>query len=346
MGLLLNLKGCGGWRYYQQAIDGHLAVQQARQPVAVWLDDPATDPRLAAQLRLAQTLRTFATEELQLPDNGSYRDYVDLQRPYLVKSLFAAPPLSLPPKSWCYPLIGCASYRGFFDADLAAAEAAALQAAGYEVFLANVPAYSSLGYFADPLLNTFIYWPAGALAELLFHELAHQRRYVGGDSAFNEGFATFVGEQGAQQWLAAHGDSALMAEYDQLRRYRREFHAQVTGAKADLAALYARTDLTDAEKLAQKTVRLAAFVTEYRRHRDAHWADFRGFDRWVEADLNNAKFAAFHTYRQFVPAFAALFAQQPAAHPWPEFYAAVDRLAALPRDERHAQLQALSSPPP
>ncbi len=336
----LLLSGCGEWRYYQQAVHGHFAVQSQSRPVEAWLQRPDTDPHLRERLQRSQQIRDFATTALHLPDNSSYRQYADLERPFLVKNIFAAKPLSLTPKQWCYPIIGCASYRGFFDESMAAEAAHALHIAGYDVFVGKVPAYSSLGYFADPLLNTFIFWPVGLLAELLFHELAHQKIYVADDSAFNEGFATFVGEQGAAQWLAAFGTPAEQAAYAQFNRYREEFHALIAETKTQLAELYA-TDHSDAQKLQQKQALLAELRQRYRQQRDTAWAGYSGFDGWMEQDLNNAKFIAFQTYREFVPYFAALFRLED-GH-WEAFYAAVQRLTHLPAPERWQSLKALQN---
>ena len=213
LGGLVLLAGCADLIYYRQAAAGQWELLQARQPVTELLTDPATDPDLRRRLETTQALRDFASTELALPDNNSYRDYADLQRPWVVKNVFAAPELSLEPRRWCFPFVGCLSYRGYFDAVAAQRLVDELRTTGDDVYLAEISAYSTLGWFADPLLNTFIRWPTGRLAELLFHELAHQRLYIAGDTAFNEAFATAVGQLGAERWLERHGSAEEREEF-------------------------------------------------------------------------------------------------------------------------------------
>ncbi|NJN46034.1 MAG: aminopeptidase, partial [Candidatus Competibacteraceae bacterium] len=216
----LTMSGCANLGYYGQAISGQWQLLQSRRPVQDILADSNTPLEVKHRLQVAWSIREFASTELALPDNGSYRNYADLQRAYVVRNVFATPPLSLQPRQWCFPLIGCVSYRGYFNADTAEQFAEILRAQGDDVYIANVPAYSTLGWFDDPLLNTFVHWPVGRLAELIFHELAHHRLFISNDTIFNESFATAVGRLGAQQWLARYGTSTEREDYERQQRRR------------------------------------------------------------------------------------------------------------------------------
>jgi len=337
-GLGLVLSGCADLAYYRQAAAGQWELLRARRPVTEVLADPATAPDLRRRLETARELRAFASAELALPDNGSYRDYADLRRPHAVHNVFAAPELSLEPRRWCYLAVGCLSYRGFFDAEAARRLAEELRAAGDDVYVADIPAYSTLGWFDDPLLNTFIGWPAARLAELMFHELAHQRLYLADDTAFNEAFATTVGRLGAERWLAREGAAEQRAEYAFERRRREDF-LRLTGTTRDrLAAVYGSAR-SDAEKRTEKGRILADMRDRYRALR-RDWGGYAGYDRWFERDLNNAKLAGNSTYYRWVPAFLALYERE--ERDFPRFYRAVELLGQLPPTERAARLEALS----
>jgi predicted aminopeptidase len=337
IGVELTLAGCADLAYYRQAAAGQWELLRARQPVAEVLADPATAPQLRQRLQLAQALRTFASAELALPDNGSYHDYADLQRPYVVKNVFAAPELSLEPRRWCFPITGCLSYRGYFDAEAAHRLADELRAAGDDVYVAEISAYSTLGWFDDPLLNTFIHWPAGRLAELIFHELAHQRLYVFDDTAFNEAFATAVGQLGAEHWLARRGTADERAEYAVERARREQFLRLTAETREQLATLYA-SPRSAAEQRVEKQ-RVLAQLSERYRELKREWGGYAGYDRWFAQDLNNAKLAGVSTYHRQVPAFRALFEQE--GRDFAEFYRAAEAIGRLPPAEREARSRAL-----
>lgn len=250
-GFALGLSGCAELAYYRQAAVGQWALFQARRPVAAVLAEPAISAELRQRLETAQALRAFASAELVLPDNDSYRSYADLGRPWVVKNVFAAPELSLEPRRWCFLVVGCLSYRGYFEAGAAQGLAEALRAGGDDVYVADISAYSTLGWFDDPLLNTFIGWPVGRLAELMFHELAHQRLYVADDTAFNEAFATAMGRLGAERWLERHGTPREREEYAADVRRREQFLALVANAREQLLAVYA-SSRDEAAKRADK----------------------------------------------------------------------------------------------
>lgn len=230
-----GLSGC----YYLQAARGQLEIVRKRTPIAEVVADPATSPALRRRLELVRSAREFGVAELGLPDNGSYRSYADLERDYVVWNVFAAPEFSLEPKRWCFPVAGCVAYRGYFDREAAEAEAARLAADGYDTHVAGVAAYSTLGRFEDPVLNTMMGWSDTRLVETLFHELAHQRLYVQDDTEFNESFATVVGRVGVRRWLQSRGDAEGVAVLERRVQWLRDWMAEVEALRSRLQALYA-----------------------------------------------------------------------------------------------------------
>ena len=339
LALLCLLTSCVQLVYYEQLIAGHSQLMQQRRPLDQVSTDPTTSDTLRQRLSLAQTLRDFASQQLSLPDNNSYRSYADLGRAYAVYNVFAAPNLSLDAYRWCYPIIGCASYRGYFNRQLAEQEAQRLRQAGYDVYIANIPAYSTLGWFDDPLLNTFINWPIGLVAELIFHELAHQRLYIDNDTAFNEAFATAVGQLGAYHWLREQSPTAL-DEYHALKRYQNDFLGLVFELREQLVAIY-HSAVKPAAKTQAKQHLLAEVQQHYQRLKARQWNGFSGYDRWFLEDLNNAKLAPVSTYYHSVPAFFSLFIASD--ENFEQFYQQVEQLAALPLPEREQRLQTLSA---
>ncbi len=337
--MLAGTAGCSTIDYYAQAVRGQFAVQSAARPIDELLADPATPEALRERLRRAREIRAFAARELGLPDNASYTTYADLGRPAVVWNVFATPALSLELKTWCYPLFGCAGYRGYFDKADADRLAAELRAQGWDVNVAPVPAYSTLGWFADPLLNTFINAQDGELARMVFHELAHQVVYVNDDTVFNESFATTVERVGVARWLAARHDEVLSRGYAEIERRRRDFLALLLKYRERLQRIYAEPAPKEV-LLERKHETFAALQAEYRRLRDGPWGGFRGYDRYFAQDLNNAHLAAIGAYYDLVPAFEALLARDGSL---PAFYADVRRLARLDKPERDQALGAVLS---
>lgn len=334
--------GCDTLGYYYQSIGGHLGVMAQAQP----LDDAiagargANDARLAQRLALAGKIRDFASRELMLPDNGSYRRYANLHRPYVVWSVFATPELSMDLRKWCFPIVGCISYRGYYAQADAERYADGLRKDGLDAYVAGIPAYSTLGYFDDPLLNTFVYLPEGELARLIFHELAHQVVYVRNDTAFNESFATAVETAGVERWLAEDASADARASYRNYDERRRAFRAMLLATRDRLVTLY-RSPVDDAAKRRGKAQIFADLRAEYGRLR-ASWGGYSGYDRWFDQPLTNAQLAAVATYQQWVPAFTALLAQ--CQGDWKCFYAAAARIGDLPADARDAALRKLAPP--
>ncbi|WP_068828875.1 aminopeptidase [Pseudomonas sp. BMS12] len=334
LGLLLN--GCASLDYYTQLGRGQLALLAAREPVDKLLADPARDPELRRRLALAQQARDFASRALHLPDNRSYRLYADLGRPYVVWNVFATPELSLAPLTHCFPIAGCVAYRGFYQQGRARGAAALLQGEGLDTYVAGIEAYSTLGWFDDPILNTMLHWGDERLAALIFHELAHQQLYVADDTVFNESFASFVEHEGARQWRAARGLAPLDAGAE---RQRRQFTELILASRARLQALY-ESPASDAEKRQGKAAEFARLRLDYAALRDSQWQGDRRYDAWIAAPLNNARLLPFGLYDQWLDAFAALFAQ--VEGDWPAFYRRAADLGALPAAERERALRALA----
>jgi len=330
-----TLAGCG---YYGQSIRGQWEVISQRHPIERLLADPQTPEDLRQRLRLAQRMRDFASRELALPDNGSYRSYADLGRPYVVWNVFAARPLELRLKTWCFPVAGCVGYRGYFSEQAARTFAAGLRAQGLETWVTGIRAYSTLGWFDDPLLNTVIDLPAARLAGLMFHELAHQRLYVKGDTAFNEAFASTVEEEGVRRWLARFGDRRQRRDDALFRQRRDAFVNLVTAARDRLAALYAEA-IPEAEKRRRKAVLIEALRADYAALR-REWNGYAGYDAWFEGPLNNPQLAAVTTYRDGVPAFQRLLAE--AGGDLAAFYDRAEAMGEWPAQRRRAWLDGQS----
>ena len=341
------LGACSSIGYYSQSIEGHLDILHAARPIDDWLDDPATPEVLRHRLERVRAMRQFAARELGLPDNKSYTTYADLKRPFAVWNVFATPELSMQLRQWCFPVVGCVSYRGYYDKADADFYARALRDHGEDVYVGGVPAYSTLGYTADPVLSTFIGFPEGEVARLIFHELAHQVVYVQGDSTFNESFAVAVEEAGVRRWFAAEGNgvgetSASAAAYRQLIERKRVFVALLARHRNALEAVYASRVTSDAKR-SEKVAEFAALRADYEAMKgdpSSPLHGFAGYDRYFAQALNNANLAAVATYTQRVPAFAKLLAEQ--HDHLPRFYQAVRELARLPIAERNARLDGLS----
>ena len=335
------LSGCAspttGLGYYWQSARGQAQLMLAARPVPDWLHNEQTPTTLRAQLATAQRIRAFAVTELALPDNASYHRYADLGRRAAVYNVVAAPALSLTLKTWCFPVVGCVGYRGYFDEANARAYAASLPPE-LEVAVYPVPAYSTLGWTnwlgGDPLLNTFIGYPEGELARLVFHELAHQVLYVKDDTAFNESFATAVERLGGERWLSQHAGEAARAEYAAFDARRQDFRALTRSTRAALQAVYTSDHTDDAQKQRQKAEVMARFRADYAALK-AGWGGYRGFDAWV-ARANNASFGAQAAYDDLVPGFIALFERE--GSDFERFYDAVRVLAKLPPETREAVL--------
>ena len=310
----LLLTGCETLGYYAQAIGGHLDLMARAKPVPSLIADPATPQPLRERLELAASIRDYASRELKLPDNGSYRSYADLGRPYVVWNVVAAPEFSLAPVESCFPVTGCVPYRGFFAQADAERYAAGLRAKGNDVTVRGVAAYSTLGRFDDPLLSTFIRHADAELARLIFHELTHQVLYIKNDATFNESFAVAVERAGVQRWLAATGRGAALKAFLDTQELTRKFFADLDRTRARLKQIYASALPADAMREKKREA-----MEDLKKELAAN-------PRLRVIEPNNALLAAFATYNQLVPAFEKLLAEE--GGDFERFYARVKALSA------------------
>ncbi len=335
--VLLVLVSCTHLGYYSQSLAGGARVLAKRRPVEKVIADPETGEALRRQLEAALEMRRFATEELLLPDNGSYTKYADLGRPYALWNVVAAPELSIEARTWCFMIVGCVAYRGYFSEERAAKFAARMRREGYDVDVGGVAAYSTAGWFVDPLLNTFIDRPEAYLAGLIFHELAHQKVLVKGDTTFTESFAMAVEEEGALRWLAAADRHDEIESYRLQKRRERQFSDLVFDYRNRLAGLYA-ADESDEWKRARKAETLADLELAYSELKRS-WGGYPGYDGWFDRGVNNARLALIGLYHQWVPAFQALLEQSEGR--LDAFYTEVEAIAGLEPAERTRRMRDL-----
>lgn len=336
---LVSTSACSSLSYYGQSVFGHLTLLGKRVPVAEVAADEAADASLRGRLRSADEIRSFASDNLGLPNNRSYRDYVDVGRDYVVWNVVVTPALSLRPQQWCFVVVGCVAYRGYYEESSARAFAEEWRHRGFDVAVGGVRAYSTLGWLSDPLLSTMLVGPETYTAGIIFHELAHQVVYIQDDTAFNEGFAVAVEREGVKRWVRERGDRTMWERYLSRRARHEEFVRLALAARSDLAAIYA-SDRTESAKVLEKQERFRALRDEYRRRR-AGWGGYTGYDAWLASDLNNAKLALLATYHDKVPAFTRLLELE--GGDLEKFFAAVEALGELPKADRDSQLARLLS---
>jgi predicted aminopeptidase len=329
----LALAGCGT-TYVAQAAKGQLQILTARKPITKVLADPATDAALKKRLEVVSEARAFAWRELGLPNNKSYTSYADLKREFVVWSVVATPEFSVAPREWCFPIVGCVAYRGYFHKDSAEAFAETLREQGLDTMVGGVPAYSTLGKFNDPILNTMMIYGDDELASTMFHELSHQLVYIQDDTSFNEAFAVTVEQEGLARWLKFRGREADLDKYQKRRARQAEGVALVAQFRGELSALYGM-NLEPEAKRARKAQVFARLVTELRAL-DQRFGTESRLAAELEGKPNNARLASLATYYDCVPGFERLLADE--QHDLPRFYAAVRSLAKLPRDERRSHL--------
>ena len=331
------LGACSNFGYYVQSIDGQLNLLLLRQPIAQVIADPATPAPLKARLERTLEIREFASRELKLPDNASYRGYADVRRPYVVWNVFAASEFSVEPEQWCFLVTGCVGYRGYFSYSAAEQFARELHdEEGLDVFVSNVPAYSTLGWFDDPVLNTFINYPEYELARLVFHELAHQIVYIKGDTEFNESFAVAVEAEGVRRWIVHNGDEKVKAEFELAQQRRAEFRELMSEYRQKLAASY-RLRLPAQEMRARKTQIFSSLRSDYEALK-VKWGGYSGYDRFFDG-INNAHMASFSIYDALVPQFLEMLAKHNGD--LAAFYSEVKQLSTLGKKERASRLAAL-----
>ncbi|MFI4887408.1 MAG: aminopeptidase [Burkholderiales bacterium] len=335
----ITLAACAAFEtvdYYWQGAAGQIELLSRSEPIPDVIGK--SDQTLAARLKRIREIREFASRELGLPNNGSYTRYTDLGRPFVTWNVFATPELSLAPRQWCFPIAGCVNYRGYFREAEAKGESRRLKAAGDDVYVGGVPAYSTLGWFDDPVLSSFVNWPETEVARLIFHELAHQLLYVKSDTAFNESFAVTVEEAGLARWLASRHDSQLTKLAARADRMRSIFRQLVGTTRARLVRIYA-SHASDDDKRRAKAGIIAAMKAAYESAKEGE-AGLSGYDRWFAQQPNNAALAAVGLYTDRVPAFRELLHE--ANDDLPTFYARVRELADRPKRQRDAQLDVLA----
>ena len=336
----LAVAGCANLPYYLQSVRGQLDIWSRQQDIESVISKPDTAEPLRQKLKAVLAVREFASDELSLPRNGSYRSYANLERPYVVWNVFATPEFSVRPRKWCFVFAGCVNYRGYFAKADADEFAIGVADKGYDVFVGGVPAYSLLGYFPDPVLNTFINYPTPHLARLIFHELAHQVVYVRDDSVFNESFAVAVEQEGIRRWLERYGNDQDRRSYEDMTKRRSEFLRLIETYRGRLDALY-KTELPVDAMRARKAELFAELRADYLQLKQT-WGGFHGYDHWFARPPNNALLASVGIYTKRVPAFQALLARE--GGDMRRFYEAARRLARMGKAERTVALDSLITP--
>jgi predicted aminopeptidase len=328
--VMASFGGC----YLLESAQGQLELMSKRTPIARVIADPKTPAELKSRLEAVSEIRQFASRELMLPDNGSYRSYADVGRPYVVWNVVAAPQLSVEPKEWCYPIVGCVAYRGYFVEKRARRFGEQLRREGFDVVVGGVAAYSTLGHFNDPILNTMVGWNDVELAAIIFHELTHQMIYLANDADFNEALATTVEEEGVRRWLESQGRAQDLERRAREQRRYLEVIALLTRTRSELRSLYA-SGIDRDSMLRRKAQVFEALRVEYLRLRTG-WGGHAPFDDWFDGEVNNADLASVATYYDCVPGFRRELAA--AGGSLPAFYARVRDLAKLDQTQRDALL--------
>jgi len=349
--LVAAVSGCRTIGFYAQAMKGQYQIFAHQQLIDKLIADPQTPPKLREQLKLVEQLRAFAKDNLKLPVDGHYRKYVDVHRPYVVWNVQAAPQFSLQPRTWWYPLVGSLEYRGYFSEAGARRYAARYAKNGDDVYVDGVEAYSTLGWFKDPVLNTFVDRNEPELAEVLFHELGHQRVFARGDTDFNEAYATTVGQEGARRWLRASGKTNLLERYEITLRRNDQFVHLIMGTREELQKVYGDTLDKDGKVKAASTPPLppaqlkeakeqvfAELRANYQQLKTG-WGGYAGYDEWFARELNNAQLNTIANYYDFLPAFQRVLEMN--GNDMEKFYVEVERLSKMSKDERHQWLRNL-----
>jgi predicted aminopeptidase len=334
---LLLTAGCSSMAYYGQAIYGHMSLMHQRRDVDKLLDDPQTEPNLAAELRLAEEILDFAETQMLLDSNGSYQQLVITGQPAVSWNVVAAEEFSVEAKTWCFPVAGCVPYRGYFKRQKAEDSARQLRADGLDVDISPVTAYSTLGWFDDPLLDTMFQYSTSQLAAVLIHELAHQKLYLAGDTRFNESFAEFVESVGVEQWLRQTERGHELQEWLLRRKAEPQFTTLLAETRDSLRQLYASGQAV-AVLREQKQASLAAMKSRYQQLVSEEWQGRNYFGGWLEGELNNARLALAESYSTGSCAFETLYQQ--AGGELEDFYALAEQQAKLSQPQRDAWLQA------
>ncbi len=335
--IFLNcLTGCETLSYYTQIASGHLGILAKRKPIEDLIKDANTSVKLKTKLQLVMEARAFAEEHLLLATDGHYLHYVDVERPYVVWNVFAAPELSITPKKWCYPIVGCASYRGYYKEELANAYASKLSAEGYDVYIGGVAAYSTLGWFKDPVLSTFVQRSDGQLSSLIFHELAHQKLYVAGDTTFNESFATVIAQEGLRLWVEQKGKPEMYSQFVIQQQRQSDFAQLIIEYRQKLNTIYLAESSTDKNsadlKRREKQEIYDQLRQAYQKLKIEKWQGYNGYDGWFGQDLNNAKLVTVAAYYTYVPTLEKKLVEL--GNDMAKFYAWCKEIGKLDNEER------------
>jgi len=337
--MIAAISSCSTMNYYYQAVSGHLDLVSKERPIDEVLSDTSTTDELKQKLNLAKAAREFASTQLYLPDNDSYKTYADLERTYVVWNVVATPAYSIKPKTWCFMIVGCLSYRGYFEKQKAIDLAHELKREGLDVQVSGASAYSTLGYFDDPLLNTMMVHSDASLVGIIFHELAHQVIYIDGDTAFNEAFATAVEQEGLRRWFEEQSEGS--SDSDQYRQYlskkqtKHQFYEMLKRTRLSLQTVFEQAD-NDQQKLTAKQKVYAQLQQDYKQFRKQ--TNFYAYDNWMQRDLNNAHLALIATYQDLVPSFINLLAMVDGD--LSAFYKRVEELGNMDKVIRDKQLAA------
>jgi len=333
--LLWFLSACSSLSYYKQAIEGQVELLQKRRPLIEVIEDTNVDAVVRERLQLVQQARSYAVNELMLPDNDSYKDYADLGRPYVMWSVFVTPAYSLKPIQWCYPLLGCIGYKSYFSKGQAQLFADSMRAKDNDVYIAGVPAYSTLGWFDDPVINTMMHWQDYDLVGTLFHELAHQKFYVKNETVFNESLAKTIEQVGLQRWMQLQKQTNQYEQYLLEAEREKAFIQLVLGTRHELEDLY-QTSISRQEMFLGKMKIFRSMRSAYLQLRQ-QWGGHDSYDHWVLSGVNNAKVQSIATYYDYVPAFENILIEQ--GGDLNKFYSIIDGLIEKTIEDRRTYLE-------
>jgi len=333
--IVLFATGCSTIGYYSQAVGGHLKLMQARQSIDKILADESADPELRQKLQTLVDARQYAVDRLSLPENDSYDTYVETGRRYVTWNVVAAEEFSLSAKTWCFPVAGCVNYKGYFAEEDARAYAKQLSDQNLDVNVGGALAYSTLGYFDDPVLDTMLNGGDIRYVGTLFHELAHQLLYVKDDSNFNEAFASFVEQEGLRIWLTDRDEVDRIELFDNFLARGDDFSDLLKTTREGLLAAY-NADVSDEIKRERKKSVLEDMLANYEKLKEERWGGYTGYDGWFSREVNNARLVSVATYQKLIPAFEVIY--RDAGSDLPAFYQKAKEIAALPRKQRLAEM--------
>lgn len=333
------MTGCSSVEYYWQAVNGHVDILNREQPIKQLLQEPDLNPELRGYLEEFQQAREFAIVELGLPDNNSYRNYADVRRDYVIWNVIATEEFSVTPQQWCFPFAGCVSYRGYFDKADAQEFAEKLRNEGMDIYVAGARAYSTLGWFDDPLLNTMLYRDEALRVGVIFHELAHQQLYVQDDTAFNEAFAMVVAQEGVRRWFSSRKDEKAYKSFLQSEKRRAEFNSLLKQTREKLKRLYSNNLKPELMRKDKEAI-FSQLKQEYQLLKKS-WNNDDRYDSWMKQSLNNAHLALVATYHELVPSLKAYLNKVDGD--LPRFYQQMELLGRLSKTERHEKLARLDS---